>query len=87
MPTRKEVYEAIDRERDYQDEKWGSIEENHHYIARWLMICADELYEASMADSVKNKEEVLKEILQMVSVGIACLEQHGIVEREGIKED
>ena len=29
-----------------------------------------------------GNEEALREILQVVATGVACLEQHGIVERE-----
>ena len=76
---RKIIQQAISRERDYQDEKWG---DNPHSVGEWLLIVEAELSEAKRA-WVKNEgnEDALKELLQAVAVGVACMEQHGIVER------
>lgn len=73
------VYEAIEKERRYQDKKWGTIEENPHSLERWLAIMQGELSEAIDAFYDETREDVLAEIIQVVAVGHACLEQHGIV--------
>lgn len=62
----------------------GSIHERHHNIGTWLLVMQAELGEAT-AGLLKGEHpeiEALEEILQVVAVGVACLEQHGIVERD-----
>ncbi len=87
-----EVVSAIGRERGYQDEKWGTIKDHPHDVPGWLLIMKSELDEAFEA-WVHNggKQEALREILQVVATGVACLEQHGVFEREcsgkGVKRD
>lgn len=74
------IYPAIDRERDYQDRKWG---DKPHTVAEWLLIAEAELAEAKLA-WVKGigDGDALLELLQVIAVVVACLEQHGVVERE-----
>lgn len=73
------IFDRISRERDYQDVKWG---DNPYTVGEWLLIMQAELDEAKQA-WVKNRGDMkaLEEILQVVSVGVACLEEHGVVER------
>ena len=79
----KYILPAIRRERDYQDNKWGTIESNPHSIYEWIGIMERELAEAKDAFFKRPSEsEMLREVLQVVSVGVACLEQHGVVERQ-----
>jgi len=81
----KTIEEAVRRERHYQDLKWGTIEEHPHTIFEWIGIMEKELQEAKAAyfqPACMADSEMLREVLQVVAVGLACLEQHGIVERE-----
>jgi hypothetical protein len=74
------VSRAIERERKYQDHKWGTIEECPHSVQQWIEIMQEELSEAKEALwSGNDKGSALAEIIQTVAVGHACLEQHGIV--------
>lgn len=68
------VFRMINKERDYQDVKWGN---NLHTVGEWLLIMQAELDEAKEA-WVKNKGDAkaLDEMLQVISVGVACMEQH-----------
>ena len=77
------LFDAIDREREYQDRKWGTIQEHPHEVPGWLLIIQSELNEA-MEEWVHNggDKEALREILQVIATGVACLEQHGVVERK-----
>ena len=79
MDKRGAVFAAISRERTYQDAKWGL---NHHTVGEWILILQAELDEAKQA-WVKNPGDgpALTEILQVISVGVACLEAHPIHER------
>jgi hypothetical protein len=76
-PSRRaRVFEAINDERAYQDQKWGTIEEHPHSVAEWLLIMKGELAEAMDAwVKAPGDCEALREILQVVAVGVACLEQ------------
>ena len=75
------IIDAIQRERDYQDAKWGTVEENPHSIFQWANLIDEELLEASRSIDNGRKLAALREILQVAVVCVACLEQHGIVER------
>lgn len=77
-----DVYDAISRERDYQDKKWGNLDQHPHTISEWLWILHTEFKECvDKALLNEHDPEVLSELLQVVSVGVACLQQHGLVER------
>jgi len=85
MATCDEVFAAIRRERAYQDAKWGSIEAHGHDVAGWLLILAGELEEAMRGWRQGSGDfDALREILQVAAVAVACLEQHGLVERQDV---
>lgn len=80
--TRKEIFQAIGRERDYQDKKWGTIYERPHTVGEWLLIAHGELNEAIQAWQKNTSDDfALQELLQVVAVGVACMEQWGVKER------
>lgn len=81
MKQRTTVYEAIDNERDYQDNKWGTIEQHPQDVSGWILIMREELQEAEQEWVNANAEASLEELLQVVATGVACLEQHGVIER------
>ncbi len=83
MATRWEVYTAVSREREYQNKKWGTPLEHPHDVPGWLLIMRGELEEAEQAWLKSSNEAALSEVLQAVAVGVACLQQHGIFERDG----
>ena len=86
LQQRSAVYAAIGRERDYQDAKWGSLQERPKQVGSWLLIMQGELDEAIQAwQKSRGDEKALEEILQVISVGVACLTQHGVVERPFIR--
>ena len=70
---------AIQRERQYQENKRPG---RNHSVPAWLLILRKELAEAEEAwVGYAGDEAALLEILQVAAVAVACLEQHGIVER------
>jgi hypothetical protein len=70
---------AIDAERTYQDNKWGSIEDHPHEVGAWLTILRCKLEDAEHAWQKGGSDiPALREMLQVVCVGLACLEQHGV---------
>lgn len=70
------IFTAMMKEQDYQVAKWGN---NPHSISEWLHIMHHELLEAAMGAS---EAEMLREILQVMTVGLSCLIDHGVIERD-----
>jgi hypothetical protein len=74
---------AMAREADYQDRKRPPVVRP---VAEWLLVMRAELNEA-MDDWVEAGDDcaALVEILQVMTVGMRCLTQHGVVEREELR--
>lgn len=82
MNTQQDVFAAIQRERDYQDRKWGTLDQYPHTVGEWLLILESELQEAKTAwCKGDGSGDALEEVLQVASVAFACMQQHGVVER------
>jgi hypothetical protein len=80
-PAPIEVVAAIWRERAYQDARHPGPKP----LTGYLLIMRAELEEAidGWVNSRSGDDEAaLREVLQVVAVGVACLEQYGIVERD-----
>lgn len=75
-----EAESAVDKERRFQDMKWGTIEENGHSLAEWVLIAEAELIEAKGAviKGGSGRNSVRAEIIQTMAVLRAALEQHGV---------
>lgn len=76
------VQAAIRAERQYQDAKWGTPDEHPHDVGGWLTIMRCELREAEEAWMKGTDADALREILQVSSVGVAAMQQHGTYERK-----
>ena len=82
MTARDKVYHAIDSERFHQDRKWGSIEGHGHEVGAWLTLMRSILTKAETAwANSAGDRGALHEIRQVLAVGVACCEQHGIETR------
>lgn len=86
VKIKKEIIDAISRERTYQDIKWGTLDEHPHEIPSWLLIMQNAINKAGTKWLRDGDFEAQEEILQVVATGVACLEQHGVVERKNIRE-
>jgi hypothetical protein len=74
--------EAIQWERKFQDRKHGGVKKHPHTVGEWLLIIESELLEAKEAWVCGGGDlGALREILQVASVCVACMQQHGVVER------
>ncbi len=72
------VFLAIRDERARQDAKWGDVEQHPHEVGAWLTILRGKLADAEKAwRSRCGDGPALAEVLKVVAVGVACLEQHG----------
>ncbi len=74
-----EIITAMCLEADHQDAKGYSSE---HPVSGWLLIMQSEMTEASEAwVRGRGDQDALREVLQVMTVGLRCLQQHGIVTR------
>ena len=75
-----EVISAVHKERQFQDAKWGSIVERPHSLPEWILIAEAELNEAKWAviKGGSGRNSVRAEIIQVMAVLQAALEQHGV---------
>lgn len=80
--TQDEVFKIISLEREYQDRKWGRPFGHPHEVGAYLTIMRKLLTEAEFAWASQNGDEgALDELRKVVAVGIACMEEHGAVNR------
>jgi hypothetical protein len=81
------IYELIDREREYQDAKWGpsetkgkhSVEEFLYYVEDYLAEVKHVLSRDSAGIAYKTARKQLPKIAAML---VACMEQNGAEGRE-----
>ena len=81
---RKEVYELIDGERDYQDLLWNkdtTATEGNHSVAEFLMFIQDYTNEALHILSRKGEPQASEEashiVRKVAGLSVACMEQNG----------
>ncbi len=77
--NREDVYSIIDNEREYQIKKWGSIKDKPHEVGAWITLMQHHLDIASKNWCENNNDiSSLEEIKKVISIGVACGEQHGL---------
>lgn len=76
---REKIYEAIDSERQYQDRKWGTVEQHPHEVGGYLTLMRKLLTDAEAAWASSNGDySAMNEIRKVLAVGVACAEQHSM---------
>lgn len=82
------VFDAISTERAYQARRWGVrqwngvFEEKKHTVGDFLVYMQDYLNETfHTAAREEGDEKALEVLRKVVTLGIACFEQHGIAAR------
>jgi hypothetical protein len=83
MTNRQLIYDAINRERSFQIAKRPNRPPMG--LPAWLVVMEAELAEAKQAwvrgDGHDAIDAALCEVLQVATVAVACLEEHGVIER------
>lgn len=88
MTDRKEVYKAIDSERDYQDLKWdfnyqlNRIKDKEKSLGEWLNYIEFCLNKAKENNYDLNDEETINNIRKITALGVRAMEIHGAPLRE-----
>jgi len=88
MTDRRDVYKAIDSERDYQSRLWNdetTTSGGLHSLEEWLVYMDDYLRQAKEQLS-RNAKQVadplaLATIRKITAMGVCCMEQHGAPHR------
>lgn len=65
------MFDAVVKERKRQLEKWG---EQHKDLGTWTLVLTEELGEFSQAVLDRKPKEAFDELVQVVAVGLAMLE-------------
>jgi hypothetical protein len=75
--TRQEVFEAIDKEREHQAQKYG---EQAQSLPGFLLVAKKELDEAidGWIANRQGRDSCLSEVLQVAAVCVAIMERYGI---------
>lgn len=83
---RKEVYAAIDSEREYQKLKWGGSEdfvELTRDTGSFLTLMRCHLDEATVKFTKQpNDLDAIQSVLKVAALAVACMEQHGVFPRD-----
>ena len=81
---RNNVYEAINSERNYQDEKWG-VTNDPNYVSyepsQFLIDIEIHLNKAKLHNYNIDKISVMEELRKIASLAVKCGEVHGMPER------
>ncbi len=91
MLTRKEVFEAIDSERIYQ-EKWdkereenpnlGSYNDRDKPVETWILWMEEYINKARHSATANfDKSTALENVCKIAALATACMEYHGVVKR------
>ena len=87
-PPKSAIWDAIKKERGYQDAKHGRPQDAEWSPMEWAAIMMQELGEVANAyfHGGDAHRHMMQEILQVVSVGVAAMEAHGVYERMASNE-
>lgn len=80
MSVRQATYKAIDKERDYQDKKWGTNKHKSHEW--WMTVLGEEYGEACRAVCNGDDENLRDELIQVASVAVKILERLELMETQ-----
>lgn len=69
----------VKSERQYQDQKWGSLEERSQSLPGFIMVIQAELDEAKEGwiKNMTGRHSALSELVQVAAVAIAAIEKFG----------
>lgn len=80
---REEVYEIIDGERQYQDDKWGDQHDAGHEVEAYILYMEDYLREArEQVSRNRGTKLALDTLRKVVALAVACFEIHGVPPRD-----
>ncbi|KKN34464.1 hypothetical protein LCGC14_0793630 [marine sediment metagenome] len=80
---RRAAFDAINSERDYQDERWGGGHDREHSPAEWILYMEDYLAQARSiaATTPYGKLQVMHAIRKVAALAVAAMEVNGSPKR------
>lgn len=81
---REKIYKAIDTERDYQDSKWGIVDDPNYQSydeAHFILDIEEHLNQAKKAMYNIDRTEVMNQFRKIAALAVKCGEVHGMPER------
>lgn len=73
------IFNEIRIERDFQDAKWGTLSERPHEVGAWLLLMQRQLQKAQEGWATQPHDRLaLDAIRQLLALGVACFELHGM---------
>lgn len=79
--TRSEVYDAIDSERAYQDDKWPIDQGYAMQVGEHILLMAEYIDQARSLWSAESDDcpdpQALHAIRKVAGIAVRCMEQHG----------
>ena len=94
MTDRAEVFDAINSERAYQNQRWGVTPNyptghNPHSVTEWLVYMQHYVNEGLKIATMSSKRDdpesrkALEFVRKVAALGIVAMEEHGAPRREG----
>jgi len=81
--NRKEVYDIINEERDYQDNKWGGGDHDEtRSVSDWLIYMRIYLTKAENALYESSVEDAMDAVRKITAMGVAAMESKGCPKRK-----
>lgn len=91
--SREQAYNAIDSERDYQNQRWHRRDEddaaghNPHTPTEWLLYIqhyvTEAIYVATTTNDPEARDLTLNFLRKIAALGVVAMEQHGAPQRAG----
>ncbi len=82
---RPDIFDAIRKEREYQDKKWAEFEQRvpdrDKAIADWLLYMEYQVKEAKDRLYAIDHEGAMHEVRKIAALAVACMEYNGAPER------
>ncbi len=78
--SREYIYKEVDKERAYQDKKWGALDDVNS-VGDFLCYMKRFLDHAMQENNPKSPSFALDDIRKITALGVACMEVHGVCPR------
>jgi hypothetical protein len=77
MPSRDEVYAAINTERNYQDGRWTDSPDQGKGVSEWLIYIRSYYDDAVQCGTSGTDEDILGMVRKLAGLCVACMEING----------
>lgn len=79
--TREKVYKIINKERDYQTNKWGPLQDEKTSLSDFICYIQGYATRSQIISQENNPDEVLNNMRIIATLAVAAMEKFGVRER------